>query len=228
MNGFTKFFAGAAVALSMTGAAHATTFVQVATSGFAGPNQITWDGTAPGEGTLTVSNLMTIINFDDALFNDGIFGQQAVLTLQASTNGTGVLAQSLPNFTQAGLDGYFEFRSFSDPSVVLLRGDFTNFWLTGVTTDTSGNFTSVGGQLQLTSDVVDLSFLKGDNAVFGFTNVNPAYGITGGQLNDFIGSNLVGSFAGYVPEPSTWALMIGGFMGAGAMLRRRRAMGAFA
>lgn len=35
-------------------------------------------------------------------------------------------------------------------------------------------------------------------------------------------STLVGPEAGAVPEPATWALMIAGFGGAGAMLRRRR------
>lgn len=32
------------------------------------------------------------------------------------------------------------------------------------------------------------------------------------------------SVSGVVPEPATWALMIGGFGLAGALLRRRRAM----
>lgn len=34
------------------------------------------------------------------------------------------------------------------------------------------------------------------------------------------------SLAGGVPEPTTWALMIVGFGGAGALLRRRRRAGA--
>jgi hypothetical protein len=153
--------------------------------------------------------------------NDGLFGQAARLTVVASTDGTGNLSTALPNFTQQGINGYFEFRSL-DLSTVLLRGDFTNFWLTGITNDTSGNLTSVGGHLDLSSDLVDLSYIKGDNAIFGFTNIHPHYGITGGQLNDFQANNLTGSFAGYVPEPATWALMILGFGGAGAVLRRRK------
>lgn len=223
MNQFSKLLAVTAAAFSMAGAANAATFVQVATSGLAGNAQISWDGTSAGEGTVTVTNLLTVLNFDDALFNDGIFGQTAILTLVGQTSGGGTLAQALPNFTQAGIDGYFEFRSTVN-NALLLRGDFTNFWLTGVVGDRSGNLTSVGGQLQLSSDVADLSFVKGDNAVFGFTNINPAYGITGGQLDDFVGNNLTGSFAGYVPEPGTWALMIMGFGGAGAMIRRRKAL----
>lgn len=35
---------------------------------------------------------------------------------------------------------------------------------------------------------------------------------------------LVDAFAMSVPEPATWAMMIGGFFGLGAMLRRRRAV----
>lgn len=223
MNGFTKFVAASAFALAMAGSANAATLVNVATSGLTGSEQITWDGTAPGQGTLTVSNLMTILNFDDTLFDDGFTGQAAVLTLVASTGAGADLETELTNFTQTGLNGYFEFRTL-DLSTVLLRGDFTNYWLTGTVGATAGNLNPLGGSLNFTSDVVDLSFVKGDNAGFSFTNVAPAYGITGGQLNDFTGGNLAGTFAGVVPEPSTWALMIGGFMGAGVMLRRRRTL----
>lgn len=215
----------AASIVALAGSASAAALIQVGTSGLAGSNQVTWDGTGPGAGTFTVSGITTILNFDDALYNDGFFGQQAVLTISAST--TGVLSQALPNFTQSGITGYFEFRS-ADLSTMLLRGDFSNFWLTGVTGDASGNLTSVGGQLNLTSDLVDLSFLKQDNALFGFTNIHPAFGITGGQLNDFQANNLTGSFGGAIPEPATWGLMLMGFGGLGALLRRNRRALAFA
>lgn len=221
---FSKLAAASALALSMAAVAapaNAATFVQVATSGLTGANQISWDGTSAGQGTLTVSNILTVINFDDSIVNDGVLGQTARLTLSASTNGTGTLDTSLPNFTQTGLNGFFEFRSTVN-NALLLRGDFSNYWLTGVTGATAGNVSPLGGNLNFTSDVADLSFVKGDNASFTFSNVRPAYSITGGVLDDFQGSNLSGTFAGYVPEPGTWALMIMGFGGAGAMIRSRR------
>jgi hypothetical protein len=221
MNMISKFAVASALALSMASTAQAASFVDVAVSGQNGPNQITWVGTTPGQGTLTVSNILTVLNFDDAIFNDGALGQQARLTLVASTDGTGTLDTALPNFTQTGLNGYFEFRTLN-LATVLLRGDFTDYWLTGVTGAAAGNLSPLGGSLNFTSGVADLSFIKGDNASFSFSNVRPAYGITSGTLNNFSGSNLAGTFAGYVPEPGTWALMIMGFGGAGAMLRSRR------
>jgi len=229
MKKLTTYVSAAALSLTLAALAapaNATTFIDIATSGLTGANQVVWDGTAPGAGTFTVSGISTVLNFEDSLFNDGLLGQMAVLTIHGTT--TGGLSVALPNFTQQGIDGFFEFRQASNPSVVLLRGDFTNFWLTGINGDKSGNLTSVGGQLNLTSAVADLSKVTQDNAIFGFTNVKNPFGITAGQLNDFTAGNLTGSFGGAIPEPASWALMIMGFGGIGAMVRRRKTSAALA
>jgi hypothetical protein len=57
-------------------------------------------------------------------------------------------------------------------------------------------------------------------ATIGLKNQNTAY-----SGNDFALDDIVLSTAA-VPEPATWALMIAGFGGAGAMLRRRRSVAA--
>jgi len=226
MKTFATFASAAALALSLAVAAapaHAGD-IDVATSGDPG-SVITWTSTGPGAGHVDANGVSTTINFNDALFNDG-GGTLAFLTLHAVT--TGSLSTNLPNFTQSGLDGFFEFRS-QVGNVLLLRGDFTNFWLTGITGDRAGNLTSVGGQLNLTSAVADLSGIFDDNALIGFTNVAPHFSITGGTtLNSFSASNITGSFGGAVPEPATWGLMIMGFGGVGALLRSRRRQAAFA
>jgi len=227
MKTFATFASAAALALSLAVAAapaHAGD-IDVATSGDPG-SVITWTATGPGAGHIDAAGVSTHLNFNDALFADGA-GTATFLTLHAVT--TGILSTgALPNFTQSGLDGYFEFRRQSD-NVLLLRGDFTNFWLTGITGDRSGNLTSVGGQLNLTSAVTDLSSIFDDNAIIGFTNVAPHFNISGGNsLDSFSASNITGSFGGSVPEPATWGLMIMGFGGVGALLRSRRRQAAFA
>jgi hypothetical protein len=223
MRAFTKIAAAAVLSFAMAGAANATVLVDVATSGNPGADQIHWDGTGPNEGTVTVSGLHTFLNFNDSLFADGA-GTDTILTLNGATNGGGFLDTDLANFTQMGIDGTFEFRRASD-NVLLLGGTFTDFWLTGVLSGpqaNSGNLTSVGGSVTLTSDVVNLNFLDTANAAFAFSNSHPAYSITGNQLNDFTANSLSGTFGGAVPEPGTWALMIVGFGAAGAMVRSRR------
>jgi hypothetical protein len=60
------------------------------------------------------------------------------------------------------------------------------------------------------------------NFDFGGYNVNKV--VLTSSSNSFEVDTAAGSFAAGVPEPATWALMIGGFMAAGVMLRRRRAV----
>lgn len=61
-------------------------------------------------------------------------------------------------------------------------------------------------------------FHAGENTVtFDVINFGQASGNPSGLRVEFLSSTVGG-----VPEPATWALMIGGFGGMGAMLRRRR------
>jgi hypothetical protein len=215
--------AAAALTLSMAGAANAITFVNVAGSQGTGTDQISWTGAATGGGTLTVSGITTHINFDDAVYNDGA-GQDAILTfVGTAATDSGNLLLAGGNFTEQELGGYFEFRTTDISHTLLLRGDFSHYWLQGTVGSTgSGNVTSSVGKANFTSDVTDLSFVKDDNFQFGFSQVHPKFAVTDGTLQNFKGNNLTGSFGGVVPEPGTWALMIMGFGGAGAMLRRRK------
>ncbi|MBX3482089.1 PEPxxWA-CTERM sorting domain-containing protein [Phenylobacterium sp.] len=67
----------------------------------------------------------------------------------------------------------------------------------------------------------DWGWGKRVNFDFGGYNVNKI--VLSSSGNSFEVDTAAGAFAAGVPEPATWALMIGGFMATGVMLRRRRA-----
>ncbi|MBI1198434.1 MAG: PEP-CTERM sorting domain-containing protein [Phenylobacterium sp.] len=224
MRAITKIVAASFATLSLSlaaTAASATTLVSIATSGDPGADQISWTSTGPGSGDLLVDDLATYINFNNALVNDGA-GQEAFLTLTATANGS-LSTTPGPNFTQTGLDGEFTFWNAAHDTK-LLHGVFTGLWLTGLPGGETGNITDQLGQVILDSDIVDLSYLTHFNASFTFSNVHPIFslGQNGDELQSFDADSLAGTFGGSVPEPGTWALMILGFGGAGAMLRSRR------
>jgi len=63
-----------------------------------------------------------------------------------------------------------------------------------------------------------------DDGVSGFL-FEFGYGVTSTGANAVADTWLVRSVSGAVPEPATWALMIGGFALAGAAMRRRAKVG---
>ncbi len=226
MNRLRIALAASALSLSMAGAASAAEIVNI---GSANNNQavnaFVWtEGGAPGTGTLSVADLLVAFNFNDNLVNDG-FGQNAWLTFTATADGDPLQEEGDGTFRQTGMDGTFEFRTAAGGGGdLLLGGVFSGAWLTGK--NQAGAFMSVldGGTLELTSGVVDISALFDDSAEFGFSGVLPGFGDSDNDnaLDSFNATGFAATFSGAIPEPGTWALMIMGFGGAGAMMRRRR------
>ncbi|MGZ3377451.1 MAG: PEPxxWA-CTERM sorting domain-containing protein [Phenylobacterium sp.] len=125
----------------------------------------------------------------------------------------------------------------------LLSGTFNNAWLQGAG-GVGGLDVSIsnGGNAHFVSSIYNLSHVVPGSDEFtlhlgnvspNFSAVNPSTGcvanvcshIGNTDLNSFR-AHIGGDFQDFqltVPEPTTWALMIMGFGGAGAMLRRRRA-----
>jgi hypothetical protein len=120
-------------------------------------------------------------------------------------------------FTYNGLAGQYLGFDFSDPQWVFGQTEFRIFVGGGTATQATLTFLDTAGQQ------FQQTFAIPSN---GFFN---AQAIDGPQINYFsIAAN--GSFqdvrqfrfGGVVPEPQTWALMILGFGGVGAVLRRKR------
>jgi hypothetical protein len=116
---------------------------------------------------------------------------------------------------------------------ILLQATFTNAWIQG--TGTSGSFDVTTVSPYVTGTVTNIA---SDLYSFGSTNdFDFAYTLTGANIGNPAVGTTYASFssgssasfsAGVVPEPGTWALMILGFGGAGAMLRSRRQLSAVA
>jgi hypothetical protein len=82
------------------------------------------------------------------------------------------------------------------------------------------------GALTWQNAVQSFTSADGSNFTVKFDNLNGL--ALGPNVTDKVTITVNSIGAGGVPEPASWALMIGGFGMAGAMLRRRRAGAAFA
>jgi len=87
--------------------------------------------------------------------------------------------------------------------------------------------------VQLNADTTYILVASGLSDTFGYWAWN-SVGATGNLYDNqsYVESGSLGAFdilgAAAVPEPATWAMMLGGFGGLGALLRRRRAGAAIA
>ncbi|WP_231639313.1 PEPxxWA-CTERM sorting domain-containing protein [Sphingomonas profundi] len=168
-----------------------------------------------------------VVNFDyaayttDFIFGIGSTGQGSFET--AGSDGTYTLADGLSNFSLNG--SHFAF--FSYGSVGMGKGDLASFSATlsgGKLTDLNFVTKTVAApvksffdiflpfQEQRTADVkYSVSGLKPDNLTFQLDE---------GTITGTLNANVV---VAAVPEPATWAMMLGGFGLVGAAMRRRRA-----
>jgi hypothetical protein len=80
-----------------------------------------------------------------------------------------------------------------------------------------------GGSVTYTSDFLDFTGQTEGNFSIGLSSIEPGFGAnlwTADSVGTF-GSDS-GNGGGAIPEPATWAMMIMGFGGVGALMRRRR------
>ena len=80
------------------------------------------------------------------------------------------------------------------------------------------------GTVAYTSDFFDFTGMIAGDFSIGLSGITPGFSTTGAWTADSVGtfaSDARGGGSGGIPEPATWAMMIIGFGGVGAMLRRR-------
>lgn len=171
-----------------------------------------------------------IANFDDAQNPTATLVDGVTLTLDGSTvgycEGCSGYSGTLPNDSThyltlpGGSTATFQsVRALSMFSLFMGSPDTYNF--IEFFGDNGFHETLSGADMFLGDTNQSWGWGKRVNFDFGGYNVNKI--VLSSSGNSFEVDNAAGSFAAGVPEPATWALMIGGFMAAGVMLRRRRA-----
>jgi hypothetical protein len=232
-----------AASLTLGSAAHAVTLVPFATYTQQGTNTtIAWSKTGATSGSIHSTTGVTgnnvagstnpvTFNFADASLPSGL---AAKLTLSGSETGN----PATGTVDQAGVGGSFSFIYEGATQVIdgkLYTHDVTNL-LTGAYSlahisgsGTSGSFhdsTDIG-TLTYTSDILNFTNASAEDFSFSLNALAKPLHYTGGQSLESFTAGATGIFsAGFVPEPTTWAMMIMGFGLMGLAARRRRVFAA--
>ncbi|TRW18264.1 PEPxxWA-CTERM sorting domain-containing protein [Glacieibacterium frigidum] len=217
-------------------AAAVTTFATfTATSLFP---SVEFTGAANGAGTLSSTAQPVTFRFLDAVGGtptdfDAIFNLLATTAGGSVTSGIGFAPV---------IGGSF---SFTSASAVTFGGATGTNFLTGtfsgsaVTAQIDGTTANYGvaqppAFVTFTSDFLDFSQSTARDLAFAITGINPT--VSAGSFDGGVGSfagTITGSFSAdqfaggglpVVPEPATWALMIGGFGMVGTAMRRRKSL----
>jgi hypothetical protein len=255
MRALTTFVSAAALAISISAAslpAHAAVFASF--NPVSGNSDFRWvksGGAGTGGHFISInSNTATVaqavrtrFSFLDPAFN-AIDNVAALLTVDATVSAghPATFNGSSSTYTQTQLNGSFSIIYNGLDTIVggfhlvpgenLLSGTFTDAWIQGG--GTSGSFNETpgnGGAATFTSDVYNVSHLAPGTGSFAFNllSATPKFGAGAGKALNTVRANGGGNFsAGVVPEPAAWALMIMGFGGIGAMIRRRKTIAALA
>lgn len=198
------------------------------------PN-IAYDGDASGNGTLSSLGAPVTFNFLDPLGMTTTASFDALMNLTATTtsgtvfSGIGILPVTTGtlSFTSASAVTYMGKTGTNLLTVNFSGGSFTG--LIGGSTATYGNSTPPNS-VTFTSDFIDFSTSTARDLALAINAINPllSQANTGGNVADFtgtvsgnFGTDAGGGIGNGVPEPTSWALMIGGFAMVGAFARRR-------
>jgi hypothetical protein len=236
-------------AVAVSAPAHAAIVIGIGSETKATPTgaNLMWTKTSATSGKLTTTvsptgaaGASTIkFNFDSGLGLDDLQNLSALFTLTATGTGAAIPPAGIgATYLQQNISGNFQIL-YNGPAVTLdghalylgenlLSGVFTDGWIQGI--GTGGSLTDVainGGHITYTSALLPtIGSAESGDFSFGLTAAKP--GITA-LKNQTLSSFRAASSATFdiaVPEPASWALMIVGFGGAGAALRRRRTLAA--
>ncbi len=252
MRAFTKFAATAAMALFTAAALPASAATLIAsydtgtrttanfkfTNGNAGntSDDATFFSTATGTANVVGAAPIKFTYFDAGL--PAFDGMAALLTISGTVTDTAATTDGT-TYTQAGLNGSFNIvfngttgvydgKALVKGSTSLFSGTFTNAWIQGQggVGGLAVTLANTGSATFNTHSIFDLTDLQPGTEEFTIklANITPTLGIQapGAALTTFRAKSGGDFQASFVPEPATWGLMIMGFGGAGAMLRRRR------
>jgi hypothetical protein len=156
----------------------------------------------------------TLVDFE--ILSNGPVGLYSV-TMSGEATSSEPFLEVGPFGIQGGFAG--EIR-FLDGGTNYLTVSFSNAVLTGTLGGSSGSFlaSSPSSDFVVTSDILDLSAFVLHSFSISFSGLTPPFdGETSANR-----ASLTGGFAGAVPEPASWALLIAGFGMVGMAARRRR------
>lgn len=221
----TKFFTGAFAALAVTAApivANAATVFANFQQQNESEQSVRFVTGGPGGTLSTIASDGVAVTFNFM----GLLPQSAMFTFDASTN------QAAASFggiiVQGGFGGTFNFTSLGGPTGDILSFEFNNASLVGGANTPGGSvFNVLPGAVNLLNAGVgyDLSAFNSFGFSFSLQGVSPLLNVSGNQLGGFDAA-IGGQLSAAIPEPGTWAMMIGGFGLAGFALRRRSALAA--